>query len=138
MLGALVEADVLDAPALGHLFASRGFDAVMHFCAWALDYMDAHPCAHAFNLSNGPDSSVRQVIAAAAEVTGCDIPTRWRRAVPAIRPCWCLLPSARCWPGNRPGPTCLPPSIALGPGNTTKLSEGAPWSPHTQRKACCI
>ncbi len=42
--------------------------------ALALDYMDAHPGAHAFNLGNGRGFSVREVIAAAAEVAGRDIP----------------------------------------------------------------
>lgn len=42
--------------------------------ALALDYMDTHPGAHAFNLGNGRGFSVREVIAAAAEVAGRDIP----------------------------------------------------------------
>ena len=36
----------------------------------ALDYMDAHPGAHAFNLGNGAGFSVKQVIAAAERVCG--------------------------------------------------------------------
>lgn len=39
----------------------------------ALDYMDAHAGAHAFNLGNGNGFSVRQVIEAACRVTGVDI-----------------------------------------------------------------
>ena len=40
----------------------------------ALDYMDAHPGAHAFNLGNGAGFSVKQVIAAAERVCGHRIP----------------------------------------------------------------
>jgi UDP-glucose 4-epimerase len=40
----------------------------------ALGYMDAHAGAHAFNLGNGQGFSVRQVIEAAARVTGLEIP----------------------------------------------------------------
>ena len=36
----------------------------------ALDYLDAHPGAHAFNLGNGQGFSVREVIAAAEAVSG--------------------------------------------------------------------
>ena len=39
----------------------------------ALDYMDAHTGAHAFNLGNGNGFSVRQVIEAAERVTGVGI-----------------------------------------------------------------
>ncbi len=42
--------------------------------ALALDYMESHPGAHAFNLGNGQGFSVREVIAAATEVTGSPIP----------------------------------------------------------------
>ena len=42
--------------------------------ALALDYMDHHHGAHAFNLGNGQGFSVRQVIAAASEVAGQAIP----------------------------------------------------------------
>ena len=42
--------------------------------ALALDYMDAHPGAHAFNLGNGAGFSVRQVIAAAEAASGRAIP----------------------------------------------------------------
>ena len=42
--------------------------------ALALDYMDAHPGAHAFNLGNGRGFSVREVIATAGEVAGQAIP----------------------------------------------------------------
>ncbi len=34
--GEFIEADVLDADALGHAFKGRRFDAVMHFCAFSL------------------------------------------------------------------------------------------------------
>ncbi|WP_313247647.1 UDP-glucose 4-epimerase GalE [Stenotrophomonas acidaminiphila] len=44
----------------------------------ALDYLDAHPGAHAFNLGNGRGFSVREVIAAASAVTGCVVP--WEMA----------------------------------------------------------
>jgi UDP-glucose 4-epimerase len=40
----------------------------------ALAYLDAHEGAHAFNLGNGQGFSVRQVIEAARQVTGLDIP----------------------------------------------------------------
>ncbi|MGW8128276.1 MAG: UDP-glucose 4-epimerase GalE [Stenotrophomonas sp.] len=40
----------------------------------ALDYLDAHPGAHAFNLGNGRGFSVREVIAAASAVTGRTVP----------------------------------------------------------------
>lgn len=40
----------------------------------ALDYMDRHPGAHAFNLGNGCGFSVREVIAAAEHVCGHAIP----------------------------------------------------------------
>jgi UDP-glucose 4-epimerase len=40
----------------------------------ALDYMDAHEGAHVFNLGNGQGFSVREVIAAASDATGRDIP----------------------------------------------------------------
>ena len=40
----------------------------------ALSYMDRHAGAHAFNLGNGQGFSVRQVIEAARQVTGRDIP----------------------------------------------------------------
>lgn len=40
----------------------------------ALDYLDAHPGAHVFNLGNGTGFSVREVIAAAQRVTGRTIP----------------------------------------------------------------
>ena len=39
----------------------------------SLDYLDAHPGAHAFNLGNGQGFSVREVIAAAQRVTGHEI-----------------------------------------------------------------
>lgn len=42
--------------------------------ALALDYMESHPGAHAFNLGNGQGFSVREVIAAATEVAGSPIP----------------------------------------------------------------
>ncbi|WP_213435665.1 MULTISPECIES: UDP-glucose 4-epimerase GalE [Lysobacteraceae] len=42
--------------------------------ALALDYMDAHPGAHAFNLGNGAGFSVREVIAAAEAASGQAIP----------------------------------------------------------------
>ena len=42
----------------------------------ALGHMDAHDGAHVFNLGNGTGFSVRQVIQAAAEVTGREIPFR--------------------------------------------------------------
>ena len=41
--------------------------------ALALDYMDAHPGAHQFNLGNGRGFSVREVIAAAGRVVGATI-----------------------------------------------------------------
>lgn len=44
----------------------------------ALDYLDAHPGAHAFNLGNGRGFSVREVIAAASAVTGRAVP--WEMA----------------------------------------------------------
>lgn len=40
----------------------------------ALDYMDAHPGAHAFNLGNGAGFSVREVVEAARRVTANAIP----------------------------------------------------------------
>ena len=40
----------------------------------ALDYLDANPGAHAFNLGNGRGFSVREVIAAVAQVSGRDVP----------------------------------------------------------------
>ena len=40
----------------------------------ALDYLDANPGAHAFNLGNGQGFSVREVIAAAQAVSGRTIP----------------------------------------------------------------
>jgi len=40
----------------------------------ALDYMDAHEGAHAFNLGNGQGFSVREVIDAARRVSGREIP----------------------------------------------------------------
>ena len=40
----------------------------------ALDYLDANPGAHAFNLGNGQGFSVREVIAAAEAVSGRAIP----------------------------------------------------------------
>jgi len=40
----------------------------------ALDYLDAHPGAHAFNLGNGRGFSVREVIAAVSAITGCAVP----------------------------------------------------------------
>ncbi|WP_024891501.1 UDP-glucose 4-epimerase GalE [Luteimonas huabeiensis] len=40
----------------------------------ALDYMDAAPGAHAFNLGNGDGFSVLEVIAAARAVVGCEVP----------------------------------------------------------------
>ena len=40
----------------------------------ALDHMEAHAGAHVFNLGNGTGFSVREVIAAASEVTGREIP----------------------------------------------------------------
>ncbi len=40
----------------------------------ALEYMDRHEGAHAFNLGNGNGFSVRQVIDAAARVTGREVP----------------------------------------------------------------
>jgi UDP-glucose 4-epimerase len=40
----------------------------------ALEYMDRHEGAHAFNLGNGNGFSVRQVIEAAARVTGREVP----------------------------------------------------------------
>jgi UDP-glucose 4-epimerase len=42
--------------------------------ALALDFMGREPGAHAFNLGNGQGFSVREVIAAAGEVAGRDIP----------------------------------------------------------------
>lgn len=42
--------------------------------ALALDYMHGHEGAHAFNLGNGQGFSVREVIAAATEISGQDIP----------------------------------------------------------------
>lgn len=42
--------------------------------ALALDFMAREPGAHAFNLGNGQGFSVREVIAAAGEVAGRDIP----------------------------------------------------------------
>lgn len=42
--------------------------------ALALEYMEHTPGAHAFNLGNGQGFSVREVIAAAAEVSGRSIP----------------------------------------------------------------
>jgi UDP-glucose 4-epimerase len=48
----------------------------------ALNFMDAHEGAHAFNLGNGRGFSVLQVIAAASSVTGVEIPFEYapRRA----------------------------------------------------------
>jgi UDP-glucose 4-epimerase len=40
----------------------------------ALDYMDAHEGAHVFNLGNGQGFSVREVIAAASDATGREVP----------------------------------------------------------------
>jgi UDP-glucose 4-epimerase len=40
----------------------------------ALDYLDANPGAHAFNLGNGQGFSVREVIAAVAQVSGREVP----------------------------------------------------------------
>jgi len=40
----------------------------------ALDYLDANPGAHVFNLGNGQGFSVREVIAAVAQVSGRDVP----------------------------------------------------------------
>ena len=40
----------------------------------ALDYLDANPGAHAFNLGNGQGFSVREVIAAVAQVAGRPVP----------------------------------------------------------------
>jgi len=40
----------------------------------ALDYLDANPGAHAFNLGNGRGFSVREVIAAIAQVSGREVP----------------------------------------------------------------
>lgn len=40
----------------------------------ALDYLDDHPGAHAFNLGNGHGFSVKEVISAAEQVTGISIP----------------------------------------------------------------
>ena len=48
----------------------------------ALDYLDANPGAHAFNLGNGQGFSVREVIAAVAQVSGRDVP----HAIAARRP----------------------------------------------------
>jgi len=48
----------------------------------ALDYLDANPGAHAFNLGNGQGFSVREVIAAIAQVSGRDVP----HAIAARRP----------------------------------------------------
>lgn len=42
--------------------------------ALALDYMESHPGAHAFNLGNGQGFSVREVIAAATEIAGSPVP----------------------------------------------------------------
>jgi UDP-glucose 4-epimerase len=42
----------------------------------ALDWMEAHEGAHAFNLGNGAGFTTREVLDAAARVTGCDIPVR--------------------------------------------------------------
>lgn len=42
--------------------------------ALALEYMEQHAGAHAFNLGNGRGFSVREVIAAASEVAGREIP----------------------------------------------------------------
>ncbi len=42
--------------------------------ALALEYMDRHEGAHAFNLGNGRGFSVREVIATATEISGQDIP----------------------------------------------------------------
>lgn len=42
--------------------------------ALALDFMETHEGAHAFNLGNGQGFSVREIISAAAEVTGREIP----------------------------------------------------------------
>lgn len=41
----------------------------------ALDYLDTHPGAHAFNLGNDRGFSVREVIAAAQRITGQPIPS---------------------------------------------------------------
>lgn len=40
----------------------------------ALEYLDRHEGAHAFNLGNGKGFSVREVIGAARAITGCAIP----------------------------------------------------------------
>lgn len=42
--------------------------------ALALDFMDRHPGAHAFNLGNGQGFSVREVITAASSIVGRSIP----------------------------------------------------------------
>ena len=69
----------------------------------ALDYLDAHPGAHAFNLGNGQGFSVREVIAAAEAVSG-------RKIEPTIEP-------------RRPGD----PSVLVA--SSAKAREQLGWTP---------
>ncbi|MCI1150384.1 UDP-glucose 4-epimerase GalE [Stenotrophomonas maltophilia] len=106
--------------------------------ALALEYMDHTPGAHAFNLGNGQGFSVREVIAAAAEVSGRSIPfelaerrpgdpaslvassTRARQLL-GWRPIWTelapIIDSAWQWHRNPPAwsPQPLIPGTARSP-----------------------
>jgi UDP-glucose 4-epimerase len=78
----------------------------------ALDYLDANPGAHAFNLGNGRGFSVREVIAAIAQVSGREVPhsiTARRPGDPAV-----LVASserARAQLGWQPAYTTLAPIL---------------------------